>query len=86
MPKMFFELFEKNQSGKVVNLPLSQIRVSRFQPRVRFDEKALEEGIPDQEQPFGIDKVFINGSLVYSDNQLDEQALKTSGRAIPVLG
>lgn len=43
MPKMFFELFEKNQSGKVVNLPLSQIRVSRFQPRVRFDEKALEE-------------------------------------------
>ncbi len=51
-----------------------------------FDEKALEEGIPDQEQPFGIDKVFINGSLVYSDNQLDEQALKTSGRAIPVLG
>ena len=51
-----------------------------------FDEKALKEGIPDQEQPFGIDKVFINGSLVYSDNQLDEQALKTSGRAIPVLG
>lgn len=51
-----------------------------------FVEKALEEGIPDQEQPFGIDKVFINGSLVYSDNQLDEQALKTSGRAIPVLG
>lgn len=43
MPKMFFELFEKNQTGKVVNLPLNQIRVSRFQPRVRFDETALNE-------------------------------------------
>ena len=43
MPKMFFELFEKNTSGKIVNLPAGQIRVSRFQPRVRFDEQALEE-------------------------------------------
>ena len=51
-----------------------------------FDEKALLEGIPDREQPFGIEKVFINGRPVYSDNQLDEQALKTSGRAIPVFG
>ena len=50
-----------------------------------FDEKALKEGIPDQEHPFGIDKVFINGRMVYSDNQLDEQALKTSGHAITVL-
>ena len=49
-----------------------------------FDEDALREGRPDQEKPFGIEKVFVNGSLVYSGNRLDEQALKHTGRVIPV--
>ena len=49
-----------------------------------FDEDALREGTPDQEKSFGIEKVFINGRLIYSENQLDEQTLRTSGRAIPV--
>ena len=49
-----------------------------------FDEKALREGVPDREQSFGIEKVFINGRLVYSDGQLDEHALTKTGRAIPV--
>ena len=40
----------------------------------------------DQEKSFGIEKVFINGKLVYSDGRLDEDALKKSGRAIPVFG
>ena len=31
-----------------------------------FDEDALRDGTPDQEKPFGIEKVFINGRLVYS--------------------
>ena len=46
----------------------------------------LKNGIPDREESFGIEKVFINGTLVYSDSQLDPEALKTTGRAIPVFG
>ena len=49
-----------------------------------FDEEALRNGTPDREESFGIEKVFINGRLVYSENQLDEHALKKTGRAIPV--
>ena len=49
-----------------------------------FDEDALRSGIPDREQSFGIEKVFINGTLVLSENLLDRQALKSTGRAIPV--
>ena len=49
-----------------------------------FDEDALRGGIPDREQPFGIEKVFINGTMVYSEGRLDESALKTTGRAVPV--
>ena len=51
-----------------------------------FDEEKLKNGIPDREQSFGIEKVFINGTLVCSENQLDSEALKTTGRAIPVFG
>ena len=49
-----------------------------------FDEEALRNGIPDQEKPFGIEKVFVNGKLVYNEDGLDEEALKVTGRAIPV--
>ena len=51
-----------------------------------FDEEALKNGIPDREQSFGIEKVFINGTLVCSDGQLDGEALRTTGHAIPVFG
>jgi len=51
-----------------------------------FDEEKLKNGVPDREEPFGIEKVFINGKLVYSDEGLDEEALKNTGRAIPVFG
>ncbi|MBR0514213.1 MAG: amidohydrolase family protein [Clostridia bacterium] len=51
-----------------------------------FDEEALKNGIPDQEKPFGIEKVFINGVQVLSENRLDESALKKTGHAIPVFG
>ena len=51
-----------------------------------FDEDALKNGTPDQQKPFGIEKVFVNGRLVYSEGQLDEEALKTTGRSIPVIG
>ena len=51
-----------------------------------FDEDALKNGTPDREQSFGIDQVFINGTRVYSGDQLDEEALKSTGHAIPVFG
>ncbi len=51
-----------------------------------FDEEALRNGIPDREESFGIDRVFINGTPVLGDGILDGEALKTTGRAIPVFG
>ncbi len=49
-----------------------------------FDEDALRSGTPDQEKAFGIEKVFVNGRLVLNEEQLDREALKTTGRAVPV--
>ena len=51
-----------------------------------FDEEANRNGVPDQEKSFGIEKVFVNGKLVYNEENLDRDALKTTGRAIPVFG
>ena len=50
-----------------------------------FDEDAIKSAVPDQPKSFGIEKVIINGRMVLSDGQLDEEALKTTGRALPVL-
>ena len=41
MAKLFFDLFEKDDTGTVVQLPIQDIHTSRYQPRVRFDEKAI---------------------------------------------
>ena len=49
-----------------------------------FDEEGLKNGIPDQEKPFGIEKVFINGKLVLDGDALDKETLKTSGMAIRI--
>ena len=49
-----------------------------------FDEDAIRAAVPDREQAFGIEKLFINGRLVLDGDRLDEEALKTSGRAIRV--
>ena len=49
-----------------------------------FDEEKVRNGIPDQEKAFGIEKVFVNGKLVYNDDNLDAEALKKTGMAIPV--
>ena len=50
-----------------------------------FDEDAIMKATPDQQRPFGIEKLFINGRLVLDGGRLDEEALKTSGKAIPIL-
>lgn len=49
-----------------------------------FDEDAVKSGVPDQQRAFGIEKVFINGKLVLDGNELDTNALRTSGRAVSV--
>ncbi len=50
-----------------------------------FDEEEIRRAVPDQEKSFGIEKLFINGRLVLDGGNLDEEALKTAGRAIRVL-
>lgn len=47
-----------------------------------FDEAGMASAIPDQEKPFGIRRVFINGREVLKDGVLDKEALKTSGHAL----
>jgi len=51
-----------------------------------FNEEEIRKAMPDQQKAFGIEKVMINGQLVLSNGHLDEDALKTTGRAIPVSG
>ena len=50
-----------------------------------FNEDAIRQAVPDRKQSFGIEKVFINGRKVFSEGQADEQALKTAGKALPIL-
>ena len=50
-----------------------------------LNEDEIKAATPDQEKSFGIEKVMINGRMVLSDGQLDREALKTTGRALPVL-
>jgi N-acyl-D-amino-acid deacylase len=47
-----------------------------------FDENKLRDGITDQEQSFGIEKVYINGIKVLDGDVLDTEAIKHSGRAM----
>ncbi|MBE7003151.1 MAG: hypothetical protein E7425_02550 [Ruminococcaceae bacterium] len=49
-----------------------------------FDEDAVKNATPDQTRAFGVERVFINGREVLDGDTLDKEALKTSGRALPV--
>ena len=60
------------------------IREGYYADLTVFDEEAVRKAVPDQQKSFGIEKVFINGRMVLNGGTLDEAALKTSGRAIPV--
>ena len=59
------------------------IRPGCYADLVVLDEDALRSAVPDQEKSFGVEKVFINGKLVLAEDKLDEEALKTTGRALP---
>ena len=60
------------------------VKPSYFADLTVFDEAALKNGKPDQSRAFGIDRVYVNGSLVLSDGQLDEAAFRHAGRALRV--
>ncbi len=60
------------------------LRSGYFADLTVFNEDALRSGTPDQSRAFGIEKAFINGRLVLDGDKLDTDALRTSGRALPV--
>lgn len=49
-----------------------------------FDEAACRAGDRNAFKAFGISKVFINGKLVLDGRALNEEVLRTSGRAISI--
>ena len=60
------------------------IRPGYFADLTVFSEDELKKAVPDQTKSFGIRKVWINGISVLDGDELDETAIKTSGRAIRV--
>ena len=58
------------------------IKPSFYADLTVFNEKALRDGQPDQERPFGIEKVYINGIKVLDGDNLDSEAIKHTGRAM----
>jgi N-acyl-D-amino-acid deacylase len=59
-----------------------KIRPGYYADLTVFDETKLRNGKPDQEQSFGIEKVYINGIKVLDGDVLDAEAIKHSGRAM----
>ncbi len=43
MARSIFDIFERDRTGKTVDLPIGDIRASRYQPRLHFDETAMKE-------------------------------------------
>lgn len=60
------------------------IRPGYFADLTAFSEDELKKATPDQKKSFGIRKVWINGTPVLDGEELDFEALKTSGRSITV--
>lgn len=58
------------------------IRPGNYADITVFDEEKLRNGVPDQERPFGIEKVYINGINVLDGETLNTEAIRHSGRAI----
>lgn len=58
------------------------IKPGYFADLTVFNERKLRDGQPDQEQSFGIEKVYINGVNVLDGDVLDTEAISHTGRAI----
>lgn len=41
--KSILDIFDRQDSSRITMIPSSQIRPSRYQPRIRFDEESLQE-------------------------------------------
>ena len=41
--RSIFDIFDKQDAGRVVSIPVANIRPSRYQPRLRFDEQTMAE-------------------------------------------
>ena len=41
--KSILDIFDKNDSARIIEIPLDSIQPSRYQPRLNFDEEALQE-------------------------------------------
>ena len=60
------------------------IRPGYFADLTVFSEEELKTAVPNQTKSFGIKKVWINGVSVLDGDTLDQEAIKTSGRAISI--
>lgn len=58
------------------------VRAGCYADLTVFNEEAPKTGEEDHEHAFGIEKVFINGALVLDGDTLNEEAIRTSGRAL----
>ena len=81
----------------IISIFLGSYGVDRFMLRDRgyvkegcfadltvFNEDEIRAAQPDREQPFGIRMAVVNGVPVLENGKLNEQALKTTGRALRV--
>ena len=50
-----------------------------------FNEETIRKAEPDRQESFGMERVFINGREVLREGKMDEEALKTAGRSLPVM-
>lgn len=60
------------------------IRPGYYADLTVFDENELRQATPDQQRSFGIKKVWINGNSILDGDNLNAQAMKTSGHSIKV--
>ena len=58
------------------------IRPGCFADLTVFDEEKLKNATPDQTRSFGIRRVWINGKTVLDGEKIDQEQLKSSGKAI----
>lgn len=61
-----------------------QIKPGFYADLTVFDEEKLRNGQTDQQQSFGIEKVYVNGIKVLDGDILDAEAIKHSGMAMRV--
>lgn len=59
-----------------------QIKPGFYADLTVFDEEKLRNGRTDQQQSFGIEKVYVNGIKVLDGDILDAEAIKHSGMAM----